>query len=591
MTRAFRERPAAVITDLSLPAMDGATIAASLRLAPGRRPQVILLCDGEATAEFPAASHSRSRHLFRTPQVQLSPDAKFPLYWLGLLHYEHGESDEPRVRVGPRDHEADPHMTATPLHQALCGRALAGATGALNWTDGKRRRVFFFASGQLALVQSNLRSESPETLSELDPTLVGAALVTAVGRARVLGALKEPGGELRWMPDATAPKAEPVDLGAVVYEAGTRRPGISSWPKLAGAAGSWLSRQDMPHELQAYLADLDGSRTLDELLSYAPGGPEAAERWIQIAFTMGAIIDTGIESSPYEVRNVKKQGASPGPAAGSVDDIASLISDGLGQERPATPVASPIDATSVRFGPALPRIRNALNFFAVLGVQWDDPTESMRRAYITLARDLHPDRYARDSAEIQAVAAELFDKIRAAWETLNDDAKREAYIKRVIHGEKTEDELAMEKVRAILDAEEDFKRALNDFHAGRLSSAHELFLKVSAAVPEEAEFAAYAGYTTFRIHHNKDLARADAGAQQVRDALERNERLDSAWVLLGLTQAARGDTTSARESYVKALRLKPSNPDAVREMKRLERDKGQGEPAGGGLFNKLFGKK
>ncbi len=481
-------------------------------------------------------------------------------------------------------------MTPKPVHDALCARALEGSTGALDWTDGKRRRVFFFVGGQLALVQSNLRSESPEKLGELDPSLSGPALVEAAGRARVLGALKEAGGELRWLPDAAAPKTEPVDLAAVVYEAGTRRPGISAWPKLAGAAGAWLSRQDMPQELRAYLVDLDGSRTLDELLSFAPGGPEAAERWIRIAFTMGAIIDTGIEASPYEVRSVKKRGAGANRAE-SVDDIAALIADGLGQKRPDTPVAGTTDAASVRSGPALRRIRDAPDFFAVLGVQWDGPTESMRRAYFTLARDLHPDRYALDSPEVREVAAELFDKIRAAWETLGDDTKREAYIKRVIHGEKTEDELAMEKVRAILGAEEDFKRALNDFHAGRLSAAHELFLKVSAAVPEEAEFSAYAGYTTFRMHINKDMATADAGAHLVREALERNERLDGAWVLWGQIQAARGDTTSARESFVKALRLKPSNPDAVREMKRLERDKGASEPAGGGLFNKLFGKK
>ena len=245
-------------------------------------------------------------------------------------------------------------MTLPPLHQALCGRALEGATGALDWTDAKRRRVFFFVGGQLSLVQSNLRSESPEKLAELDPTLVGPVLATAVGRARVIGALKEAGGELRWLSDATAPKAEPVDLAAAVYESGTRRPGISSWPKLAGAAGAWLSRQDMPRELQAYLSDLDGTRTLDELVSFAPGGPEAAERWIRIAFTIGAIIDAGIESSPYEVRSVKKRGEWATGGGGSVDDIASLISEGLGQERPPPHAHRPNDGCrgdSVRPGP------------------------------------------------------------------------------------------------------------------------------------------------------------------------------------------------------------------------------------------------
>ena len=45
-----------------------------------------------------------------------------------------------------------------------------------------------------------------------------------------------------------------------------------------------------------------------------------------------------------------------------------------------------------------------------------------------------------------------------------DEEKRTAYIDRVIHGVKTEEELAMAQVEAFWKAESEFKRGLAVFH-------------------------------------------------------------------------------------------------------------------------------
>lgn len=479
-----------------------------------------------------------------------------------------------------------------PLTAALYARSIEAATGALDWTDAKRRRVFFFEHGSIVLVQSNLKSEGTERLVEQQPGLGGEALLREAARVRLAGALRETGGEARWLPNAPAPRREPADLAQAVWEAGPRRPPMSAYPKIAGAGGGWVQRQAMPPELAGYLVDLDGSRTLDEVFSFAPAGQDIVERWIHIAFAVGALVDVGIESATYEVRSVSKKR----DFGGSVDDIASLISEGLGQEPSRAPTATVAvgDPATVRFGPALSRIRGAADHFAALGVSWQDPPETMRRAYVALARELHPDGFVADSAELQSVAAELFDRVRAAWEVLGDEGKREAYIKRVIKGEKSEDELAMDKVRAILDAEGDFKKGLIDFAAGRIGQAHEAFTSAASAVPEEMEFAAYAGYTTYRIHLGKNAEKAAEGLARLKAAVETSERLDTGWVLIGLIHHAKGEHAEARDAYIKALKIKPTNPDAVREMKRLERDKQTTADAAAGsssLFNRFFGSK
>lgn len=474
-----------------------------------------------------------------------------------------------------------------PLASALCARVIDGSTGVLDWTDGRRRRIAYLERGALALLQSNLLTESAERIGAANPQMDAAELTRAVAQARLLGTLKEGGGEYAWREGILPPKREPADLAQALLEFGANRPSISAYLKVVGAGCGWLRRQAMDPALADYLMELDGTRTVDEVVSFAPGAPEEIERWLRVGLTIGVFEDVGIESSTYEVRSVKRERRY----AGGVDDIAAMISEGVGQPAAAPKPAPVQDASSLRFGPVLERIRGAKDHFAALGVTWQDPPETMRRAYFTLARELHPDRYVSDTGEIRDTAAELFNRARAAWEVLGDDTRREAYIKREIHGEKSEDELAMEKVRQILDAESDFKRALAEFYAGRIPQAHEGFLACSAAVPEEQEFAAYAAFTMFKLNQTRDAKVAEEAIARLKAIADNNERLDSAWVLLGQSHHLRNQSTEARECYVKALRIRPSNPEAVREMKRLERDKSVERPNEGGLFKKLFGKK
>ncbi|MBM4365495.1 MAG: DnaJ domain-containing protein [Deltaproteobacteria bacterium] len=473
-----------------------------------------------------------------------------------------------------------------PLAAKLAECLLTGATGALDWTDGKRRRLIFVEGGAITLVQSNLKSESIDRAREQNPGLDDAQLLAAAGRARMAGIFKETTGEAKWVEGQAAPRREPVDFADGLFTTGLPRPPVTSYPRSQAPGCNWLARQPMSPELSSYLLDLDGTRTLDEVLEFAPGGPAAAERWIRIGFALGALADAGIETSVYEVRTVTKKRAW----SGGVDDIAAMIADATGDTTPRH-LATATQPVAARLGPVHARIMGAADHFGVLGVSWQDPPETIRRSYFTLARELHPDRFVEDSAEVQSSAAEIFDHARAAWEVLGDEKKREAYIARVIRGEKTEEEQAMDKVRAILDSESEFKRGLADYYAGRLAQAHDIFTRCAERVPEELEFAAYAGYTTFKIHHGKDEAKAEAGAKRLFDAVQGSERLDSGWVLIGLVHRAKSNDKAARDAFVTALKIKPANPDAMRELKRMEKEKEAKQEDDASFISRLFGKK
>lgn len=243
------------------------------------------------------------------------------------------------------------------------------------------------------------------------------------------------------------------------------------------------------------------------------------------------------------------------------------------------------------------RVVGAANHFEVLGLPHDVAVDDFRRAHLQLAQKLHPDRHNDASPEQQDQASEAFDKVRAAWEVLGDDKKRQDYVDRVIFGKKTEDELAMEQVQNYWAAESDFKRGVAAFNAGRMQEAHKMFEAAVARVPDELEFRAYFGFTTFQTFRARDPEKAEEGKEMLKEVLEKNKeqqrKLDGAWVLLGRIYRDIGNLDSAKRCFIQALKLNPSNPDATREMKRLSGGQpgGKKEEEKPGFFARLFGKK
>ncbi len=246
------------------------------------------------------------------------------------------------------------------------------------------------------------------------------------------------------------------------------------------------------------------------------------------------------------------------------------------------------------------RLMGAETHFEVFELEWDAGEDAFRTAHLELARQLHPDRYADGTDEVQDLANEAFDRVRAAWEVLGEEEARGAYIDRIVHGKKSDDELAMEQVEAFWKAESDFKRGLALFNQGRMKQAHELFTKAHQTVPEELEFKAYYAFTQFKQVSGRDEEAAEAAKEMLKDVLDKNKeqerKLDGAWVLMGILYRDIGNEAAAKKCLVRALKLNPSNADAQRELRRVTgqqpgQKKAEEKKSSGGFFSRLFGGK
>jgi len=234
------------------------------------------------------------------------------------------------------------------------------------------------------------------------------------------------------------------------------------------------------------------------------------------------------------------------------------------------------------------RLAAATNHFEVLGVAWQDPTEVVRRAYVGLAANLHPDRWAMAPAEVRATKERLFDTVRAAWECLGDPQAREAYTRRVIFGELTEEEKAEKQLRAIFEAERLLTLAQRELASQRYPQASDLLQQALEQDPLHPQVRAFAGFATVKLNQGRPGPAVDAAVAEVETVAREIPGADWARVLLGKVRLARGDSAGAQRAFIEALKLNPSNPDATAEMWKLKGQKSEKEAASGGLFSRLF---
>jgi len=198
--------------------------------------------------------------------------------------------------------------------------------------------------------------------------------------------------------------------------------------------------------------------------------------------------------------------------------------------------------------------------FAVLGLSHDAGRDEVKRAFIELAKRLHPDRLPRSLLPLQPKAARVFDAIREAQEFLLDDVRRAEH--------------AAARAGSAPAGPHDPAAASEALVAGEMAmrrreyaQAEVHFRQAYAADPRPATRAAEAWAVYMDPSRRSEASRARA---MMIEALKADPDCDRAHYQLGVIARVEGDAERAERHFREAVRSNPRHLEAAQELRLLE---------------------
>ena len=247
--------------------------------------------------------------------------------------------------------------------------------------------------------------------------------------------------------------------------------------------------------------------------------------------------------------------------------------------RPA-PTPTPAEAELRRaFEAAEPRAR-ADDLFERLGLPRNATRDQVKAAYLQLAKQLHPDRFAAPGlSDLAPRVKDLFSSVNEAYEVLSDERKRAGYLAQTGRVAGVAARSAGEDGAAAGVAYEKAEACVRTRDFGKARAYYEAALR---ADPRPEYQAAYASMLLAE-GRSADRARVRALAE----AALRDPACDRALSLCGVLARDDGDDGRAERFFRKALAANPRNAEADRELRAIEVRRGKAKSSTlAGLFRK-----
>jgi hypothetical protein len=301
----------------------------------------------------------------------------------------------------------------------------------------------------------------------------------------------------------------------------------------------------------------------------APGGspaPSAAE-----AIHTPVLVQP-LRSTPTAVPKLSRNGAAAPrttPARGSAPVRAqgTPTPAAIKPVAPTRTYATPLpnenpEAQLVRLRSVLARLEKGTHYDA-LGLDRKATASDVKKAFVLLARDLHPDTVTDASqTELRGIKETLFARVNEGAQVLGDDARRKEY-EAELGGDKKDVD-----VQRIFDAEEKFHRAEILIKARKYKEGLALLDEAILLNDKEAEFYAWRGYARFLLSTDRKQAFDDC-AGEVKKALKMVERCVPAHLFLGHMNKVVGNLKAAASSYQRVVELDENHIEAQRELRLM----------------------
>lgn len=513
-------------------------------------------------------------------------------------------------------------LSEHPLAELIREASATGLSGALRLERGRVKAVVYAREGEIVYARSNLRGHrlvecarrsgmvAEEVLSQVVTEMMSDAEASAALAAS--GALND-GGHSRlralqvqdvlrtvlvwtdgeWDFDPRARLAEDVavrfDLRQLLLEGARHLPPEFAASRLANQSEIISPAADTPVHLELLpteafvLTRADAPARLDQLAALC-AMPETQTLHAIYALTLCGFLARTAWPGAIATAEAQARAAvqSPQTAKAGANDGAPAKSESEAEPDPRAEVE------------ALLALVRAGNYYEVLGVGRDAGSPDVKRAYYTLAKRFHPDRFRRtvDDEETRVRIEKAFAEIARAYETLHDPRARESYENKLAAqasmpapanaqtpaatpptppdaagAGRTPRAPDNANATSQHSAEESFQTGLAALGRGDAAAACVAFGEAVRLAPQQARYHALFGRALTASAHTRRQAEAE-----LHTAIKLDSQNASYHVALAELYTAIGLQRRAEGELKRALSLDP-NHDAARQM--LQRMKGK----------------
>jgi curved DNA-binding protein CbpA len=203
-----------------------------------------------------------------------------------------------------------------------------------------------------------------------------------------------------------------------------------------------------------------------------------------------------------------------------------------------------------------PRARE-LDYFARLGLGEGATREDVKKAFLALAKQFHPDRFSAPAlADLADTVKDFFTAVNEAYETLSDDRRRADYLAR---GRGSPRAASAEAAKIDFQKGEACLRTRDWPHARG-------FFEAAVRGDPRAEHMAALAYVYVADPNRKDREKA----RLLLQGALKDPSCDRAFYVAGILARDERDEAKAERLFRQAVQINGRNSDAVRELRALE---------------------
>jgi tetratricopeptide (TPR) repeat protein len=208
-----------------------------------------------------------------------------------------------------------------------------------------------------------------------------------------------------------------------------------------------------------------------------------------------------------------------------------------------------------------PRARDR-NFFVRLGLDTSAGREAVKKAYLDLARQFHPDRYtASVFDDVRDTVRDFFTAVNEAYETLSDDRKRAEYIGSLRAVGSGNPATSMAAAGAQVDFEKG-EACLRTRDFAKARAFHEAAVRAQPI----AKFQAALAWAYITDPTVKDRERP----RELLGEARKDPTCDRALYIAGVLARDDGNDAAAEKHFSACIKVNPRHAEAVRELRAIE---------------------